>query len=128
MNKLTAHKNDIILLLVLAIAGLCVTGGYRLLHRTTGDTVTITVDGKAYRTLPLSVDTTLDIPGADGGTNHLEIKNGHASITEADCPDKLCVHQTSIRHNGESLVCLPHKVIVKVTANASEDDLDGVAK
>ena len=118
MNKLTAHKNDIILLLILAIAGLCVTG----------DTVTITVDGRTYRTLPLSVDTTLDIPGADGGTNHLEIKNGHASITEADCPDKLCVHQTSIRHNGESLVCLPHKVIVKVTANASEDDLDGVAK
>ncbi len=128
MNKLTAHKNDIILLLILAIAGLCVTGGYRLLHRTTGDTVTITVDGRTYRTLPLSVDTTLDIPGADGGTNHLEIKNGHASITEADCPDKFCVHQTSIRHNGESLVCLPHKVIVKVTANASEDDLDGVAK
>lgn len=76
MNKLTAHKNDIILLLILAIAGLCVTGGYRLLHRTTGDTVTITVDGRTYRTLPLSVDTTLDIPGADGGTNHLEIKNG----------------------------------------------------
>ena len=62
MNKLTAHKNDIILLLILAIAGLCVTGGYRLLHRTTGDTVTITVDGRTYRTLPLSVDTTLDIP------------------------------------------------------------------
>lgn len=127
MKKHKSFKNDILLLVLLLVIGLLIPLGYQFFHRTAGNTVTITIDGKLWRTLSLSADTTIDIPGA-GGTNTLRIKNGQASITEADCPDKLCVHQSSIRHNGESLVCLPHKVIVKVTADASDDDLDGIAK
>lgn len=127
MKKHKSVKNDILLLVLLLVIGLLIPLGYQLFHRTAGNTVTITIDGKLWRTLPLSSDTTVDIPGT-GGTNTLRIKNGQASITEADCLDKLCVHQSSIRHNGESLVCLPHKVIVKVTADASADDLDGIAK
>lgn len=127
MKKRLSIKNDLLLLILLLVIGLLIPLGYQLFHRTTGNTVTITIDGELWRTLPLSTDTTIDIPGR-GGTNTLCIKNGQASITEADCPDKLCVHQGSIQHNGESLVCLPHKVIVKVTANASERDLDGIAK
>ncbi len=127
MKKHKSVKNDILLLVLLLVIGLLIPLGYQLFHRTAGNTVTITIDGKLWRTLPLSSDTTVDIPGT-GGTNTLRIKNGQASITEADCPDKLCVHQSSIRHNGESLVCLPHKVIVKVAADASADDLDGIAK
>lgn len=127
MKKRLSIKNDLLLLILLLVIGLLIPLGYQLFHRTAGNTVTITIDGELWRTLPLSTDTTIDIPG-HGGTNTLCIKNGQASITEADCPDKLCVHQVSIQHNGESLVCLPHKVIVKVTANASDRDLDGIAK
>ena len=127
MKKRLSIKNDLLLLILLLVIGLLIPPGYQLFHRTAGNTVTITIDGERWRTLPLSTDTTIDIPGR-GGTNTLCIKNGQASITEADCPDKLCVHQVSIPPNGESLVCLPHKVIVKVTANASDRDLDGIAK
>ena len=127
MKKRLSIKNDLLLLILLLVIGLLIPLGYQFFHRTAGNTVTITIDGELWRTLPLSTDTTIDIPGR-GGTNTLCIKNGQASITEADCPDKLCVHQFSIQHNGESLVCLPHKVIVKVTANASDRDLDGIAK
>lgn len=127
MKKHKSVKNDILLLVLLLMIGLLIPLGYQLFHRTTGNTVTITIDGKLWCTLPLSSDTTVDIPGT-GGTNTLHIKNGQASIIKADCPDKLCVHQAPIRHNGESLVCLPHKVIVKVTADASDEDLDGIAK
>lgn len=127
IKKHKSFKNDILFLVILLVIGLLIPLGYRLFHRTAGDAVTITIDGELWRTLSLSSDTTIDIPGI-GGTNTLCIKNGHASITEADCPDKLCVRQASIRHNGESLVCLPHKVIVKVTADVSDNDLDGIAK
>ena len=127
MKKHKSFKNDILLLVILLVIGLLIPLGYRFFHHSTGDAITITIDGVLWRTLPLSSDTTIDIPGI-GGTNTLHIKNGQASIAEADCPDKLCVHQSSIRHNGESLVCLPHKVIVKVTADVSDDDLDGIAK
>lgn len=128
MKKLQKYKNDLILSALIAAAGILIASGYYLMHQEAGNTITITVDGTLFRTLSLSSDTMIDIPGANGGSNRLVIKNGQASITEADCPDKLCIHQTAIQHNGESLVCLPHKVIVKVSSRNSDKDLDGVAR
>lgn len=114
-------KNDYILLILCLLAGLALWGGFRLTHRSPGSYVTISIDGREYKTLPLSLDTELIIPGADGGSNCLTIKNEQASITDADCPDKLCVRQPAIHHNGESLICLPHKVIAEVH-NTNPDD------
>lgn len=119
-------KNDFILLIVILILSISLFAGYRLFFFRSGDHVTVTVDGEIYKSLPLDEDTELTIPGTDGGTNHLEIKNGAASITDADCPDKLCVHQKKIENQGETLVCLPHKVIVQVSSN-KERKLDGIA-
>lgn len=127
-SKIKNAKSSILLLLLLILTGIAISFSYSFLHQKKGATVVITINGKMYRSLPLNTPCTLDIPGTSGGFNRLVIKKGKASITDADCPDKLCVHQASISHNGESLVCLPHKVIVKVTANAAEKDLDGIAK
>ena len=54
-------------------------------------------------------------------------KDGTADITEADCPDKLCVHQRAISKTKETIVCLPNKVVVEVTGS-EESELDSVAK
>ena len=35
-------------------------------------------------------------------------------MISADCPDKLCVHQHAISANGETIVCLPNKVVAEV--------------
>ena len=45
-------------------------------------------------------------------------------MIEADCPDLICVHHKPISRQGESIVCLPHKVIVEVTGeeSAQEDE------
>lgn len=126
----TMKKNDLILFAAIILLSLALFAGYRLFFYQSGDSVRITVDGAVYKTLPLEKDATLDIPGTDGGTNHLEIKNGAAGITDADCPDKLCVHQKKIKNKGETLICLPHKVVVEVYSkqkNASEPELDGIA-
>lgn len=121
-------KNDFILLVAIILLSLALFIGYRLFFYESGDSVLITVDGTVYKTLPLEEDTVLDIPGAGGGINHLEIKNGAARITDADCPDKLCVHQKKIKNQGESLICLPHKVIVQVSSQQkNEIELDGIA-
>ena len=72
------------------------------------------------------MDTTITIDGYNNGQNVLQIKDGYASIIEADCPDKLCQKQKKIRYNGETLVCLPHKVIVSVISY-EETEIDGIA-
>lgn len=119
-------KNDFILLMTILILSLSLFIGYRFFFSRSGDYVTITVDGEIYKSLPLDEDTELTIKGTDGGANHLEIKKGAARITDADCPDKLCVHQKKIENQGETLVCLPHKVIVQVSSD-KKGDLDDVA-
>lgn len=117
-------KNDYILLALCFLAGLILWGGFKLTHRRQGSYVTISIDGREYKTLPLSLDTKLTIPGADGGSNQLVVKDGQAAITDADCPDKLCVRQPAILHDGESLICLPHKVIVEVHSTKPDNGTD----
>ncbi len=48
------------------------------------------------------------------GRNVLVIQEGKAYMEEADCPDKLCVRQKPVKKNGESIICLPHKLVIRV--------------
>lgn len=77
--------------------------------------VSVSVDGAETMTLDLNHDEDIVIPSAGGGTNRLIIKDGQAYMTEASCPDKLCVRQGSISETGQSIVCLPNRVIVTIT-------------
>ncbi len=47
--------------------------------------------------------------------NTVEIKNGSVKITGADCKNQLCVKQGTVKMAGESIICLPNKVIVEVS-------------
>ena len=58
----------------------------------------------------------------DLGTNVIEIKDGKVYVSEADCPDKLCVKQGPISKAGETIVCLPHKLVVRITSNDFNDE------
>lgn len=70
-----------------------------------------------------------EIPIVQDGvtTNVLTIRDGRADMTEADCPDKLCVHQKAISKNHEMIVCLPNKVVVEVTGS-EENGFDSIAR
>ena len=48
------------------------------------------------------------------GENVLVIKDGEASVTEADCPDGVCIRMGSISKTGENIVCLPHRLVVQI--------------
>ncbi len=87
--------------------------------------VSIYQDGQKLADYPLSEDQTLVIPWEDKGYNLLLIEDGRAAVTDADCPDQLCVRQRSISRNGESIICLPHKLVLQI-AGEEEGDLDAV--
>lgn len=78
--------------------------------------VEISVDNELFKKIPLNdnvKDETFTI-STDLGTNIVVIENGKVGISDADCPDKLCVKDGFISNPGEMLVCLPHKVVVEV--------------
>ena len=90
-----------------------------LLSRRGGTRVVIYRDGQRAESFALSEDRVFEIVSA-GGTNRLEIRNGEAFLTDADCPDRLCVQTGKIRYDGQTIVCLPHRVIVAVEGGEKE--------
>ena len=86
-----------------------------------GRTVEVTVDGVTVASLPLDADTTYIIDGADGGRNTLVIVDGKATVTDATCPDGVCVRHRAIDKAGQSIICLPNKVVVRVVGEPTVD-------
>ncbi len=116
-------KGDILLIcavLVLAAAGLIYMN---LGGKKSGGTLTVTVGGDVYDTYDLAEDqdVSLDI---DGWHNQFRITDGVVSMLEADCPDKYCVEHTPIDKVGETIVCLPHKVVLEITEGEEARDVD----
>lgn len=98
-------------------------------QRATGAMIRIQIDGQEYGTYSLKEDRKIPIEINGRQTNQVTIQNEAATMTEADCPDHLCMHQRSIRKVNESIVCLPNKVVVTVIdPNAEETDIDVIAK
>ena len=112
-DKKRLRRNDVIfivaLLLVVAIAGACL-----YFFRGEGDTVTVSVDGKVIATYPLDKDRVEDIHTGKDGLNRLIIKDGKAWVEKASCPDGICAAHKPIYREGESIVCLPNKVVITV--------------
>ena len=96
---------------------------YLFVFRSSGDTVKVTVDGKLYGTYSLSDNISEDIRTGENGSdiNRLIVSDGKARVEYASCPDGICVNHRPIFRNGESIVCLPNKVVITVfTADASD--------
>ena len=74
----------------------------------------ISVDGKAVMELDLSEYQVLTVDGAGGGYNRIQVRDGAVSVLEASCPDKVCVHTGTVRYPGETIVCLPNRMIITV--------------
>lgn len=86
-----------------------------------GGAVEVQVDGTTVATLPLDIDTTYVIDGAGGGHNTLVIADGKATVTEATCPDGVCVRHRAIDRAGQSIICLPNKVVVRLVGEPTVD-------
>lgn len=107
-------KRDIIFLGILAAVATALFLWFLLEYRDKGRMVEITVNGEPYGSYSLDEEQEIPIETEGSITNVLVIKDEKADMTRADCPDKLCVHQTAVSNAGETIVCLPNKVVVTV--------------
>lgn len=107
-------------LLLLVLAGIGLSAGIYMPRTASGSYVEIRVDGVRTAAYPLSSNRTQTISGADGGLNTFEIRNGIVTMREADCHDKVCVGMKGISKTGETIVCLPHKLVLAIVATDEE--------
>ncbi len=117
------YIRDLILVGALLIAALLVLLVIRnRQERETGTDAVVTVrtaDGDEV--YPLNKDGVFSL---NGGTNTLVIENGEAWVSEANCPDKICMGMGKISKNGEFIACLPNQVII-VVEGGEESPVDG---
>ena len=120
-------KNDLIFILSLLTA-LALLGLGFLMFRAEGDSVEVRVDGQITAKYPLSVDRTVEIVTGKEGEQHnlLVIQNGEARVSQASCPDGICAAHKPIHREGESIVCLPNKVVITVKTVDTTDAPDVV--
>ena len=112
MDKKT--KIWIAVLLSVVLLGLL---GFFALSRLGGGTIAvITVDGQEFRRIDLSrVTGSYDIEiSTKYGHNTVHVAPGRIAVTQADCPDGICVAQGAIDRGGIPIVCMPHRLVVKI--------------
>ena len=126
MNQVNRkNRNDVLFIAVLLLI-VVLAGAAFFFLRGEGDSVTVSVDGKHYGTYPLHTDLTLSIRTGEEGDqeNLLVIRDGKALVESATCPDGICAAHKPISREGESIVCLPHRVVITVhTTDGEEPDI-----
>ncbi len=116
-KKAAPKRGDLYLIVGCLLAALVCCCLWFLL-RQDGGTVIVEQNGQETARYALSEDRTVRIEG-EGGYNLLVIEGGEVYLSEADCPTQLCMKTGKIRYAGQSIVCLPHKLAVRIKGGAS---------
>lgn len=123
MNKST---KVILLLLLLAAAG---SAAFIFLGQkeVSSPVARITRDGELLEEIQLDkVDKSYSFTVEDEfGSNTVLVEPGRIRISQADCPDQVCVDQGFISDGTVPIVCLPHKLMIEIVGGGS--DLDAAA-
>ena len=106
------YKNDLFLVFSILLVALIF---FLILIFTAqkGKSVKVILDGNVEYVLNLNQNTKKTI-SQNENHNLLIIKDGKAYIKSADCPDKICVHHKPISNVGETIVCLPNRVVIEI--------------
>lgn len=115
----------VVVLAAFAIAGSLYFSGL-LRADTPGGVAVVYVDGVEITRLSLLQDTQYRVE-TEQGYNVIEVKDGKAEIIDADCRDKICANHKPISLKNESIICLPHKVVVEIEGG-NENTVDAVVQ
>ena len=123
-GKNRINKRDVKFLIILFVAIIAVYFIYNGIIARPAGYIEITVNEKSLGIFSLSEEVKIPITDENGYVgNTLEITGGRVHMIEADCPDKSCVRQGFINKNGQTIICLPHRVVIRAHALENEADV-----
>ncbi len=107
------------ILILSAIAALAAVGGIIVFIAmryapTENPKAEIYSNGVLLYSLPLNTDKEITVSCKDGGYNVITVKNGAICVSDADCPDLVCVRTGAVSGGSIPIVCLPHKLEIKI--------------
>ena len=115
------HRRDFLLIAAVILAAAAAVFFFQVKNRTSGTVYAI-----------VEQDSKESEPGeyriSDGDSyNVIEITEGGVRMKEADCPDQICVSRGLIQKSGQSIVCLPHRLVIRLE-QVGDQGLDAVAE
>lgn len=144
LMKQYIRKADIILLIFLVIAGLAATAALSMSRSDAGSDAKVIIEsgGDLYGSFSLYEDRTIIVPSPQENASRLSIPDddkpaaeqfthynvvvisgGTVTVTEASCKNQVCVKHSAISRSGESIVCLPNRLAVRIeSGNSGEGD------
>ena len=138
------RKADIILFIALVAAGLAASALLDMSHADAGSGAKVVIEsgGELFAEYPLSQDTEIIVPAPSGVKykdpkaapadmaddcvqyryfNTVRISGGRVSVTAASCRNQVCTKHSSISKTGESIVCLPNRLVVTIEGGDGYD-------
>ena len=121
--------------LILIACALALSGAlYAVSQLTLGtkaSNVVVTVDGSEVLRRPLAMEDSYVVEQADGSRNVIRVEGGAVYMQEANCRDGLCIRQGRMKNAAKTIVCLPHKLVVRLegdTQPVGGDELDVIVQ
>ncbi len=103
----------ILIFTVLAAGGLL---WYFSLGHGVGTVAVVSVNGEQLERIDLSkVRKAYDLDiTTEYGHNIVHVEPGAISVSEADCPDQICVFQGKLTGSGIPIICMPHRLVIEI--------------
>ena len=106
-------RNDLLLIAVLMIFAMIPLA---LISDADKKIALVKVDGRIVCELDLTAEETFTLE-TRGGKNFIAIRGGTVTVVAADCPDKMCVRRGAIALDGETIACVPHKLLIEIAGD-----------
>jgi hypothetical protein len=82
------------------------------------------VDSKIIKNFNLKQNQTFTYRSKDGDYNKIEVRDGKIGVIFANCPDQLCVRKGFIDKTGQTIICLPHKLVIEVMRSNDDNNIN----
>ena len=124
------RKSDKRLIIILAIACAATWVLLRSTDTRHGKVVLVRKDQKQMQRIDLNkVKGTARLPLAvDDGQLVIEYDQEGVRVLSSPCPDKVCVHQGKITRSGQTIACVPEKILITLISSDKEETHDAVVR
>ncbi|MBC7229352.1 MAG: NusG domain II-containing protein [Actinobacteria bacterium] len=115
---------DVVLVLtVAALSALLIAQGLARAGAGSSPRAAVSVNGREVMVLSLQEDRVELAVEGYRGRSYLQVAGGRVRMLDSACPDKLCVHAGWISRPGESIVCLPNRVVIEIKTGEEGPDV-----
>jgi hypothetical protein len=90
-----------------------VVASFVLLPGTEGTAVLVEVAGRAVEKLDIHENREVTFRG-EKGEMKVEVRDGRVRVAEADCPNRICVRTGWRSREGEVIVCVPNRTVIRI--------------